>query len=109
MKFREPLFVLGPILLVAALILSFVTRPAPVKVREVVVAKEIKPLRITEVREVCHNDFKAWAVFYGESGWFISPKPALSSNNRNITQMHGIRCDGEEKQHPKADLEDEDK
>ena len=109
MNLKEPLVVLGPILLLAALLLSYFTMPAPVQVREVVVEKQVKTLSIERVIEVCHNDFKAWAVFYGEGGWFIAPKPALSSDNRNITQMHGRRCDGTEEKHPKAELEDEDK
>lgn len=113
MKFREPLVVLGPMILVAALVLMFVTRPAPVQVKEVVVERETQAFSITSVYTVCHNDMQAWAINYvkpdGKVSWFIAAEPARSASSKDVEIMYGTRCDGTEKMHPgdKDDGEDE--
>lgn len=96
MNLKEPIVILGPIFLVAALILSVVTRPSPVHT-----------LSIKEVITVCHNDFKVWAVKYGTNGWMIIPHPALSSTLKEVTIMYGERCDGTEEEHPNIEKEEE--
>ena len=111
MNLKEPMLVLGPILLLAALLLSFVTMPKPVQVREVVVEKETRALSITEIYSVCHNDMQAWAINYvksdGSTSWFIAAEPPRSASSRSNEIMYGTRCDGSEKPHP-GDKEDDD-
>lgn len=91
---RAALIILVPIMGLVALIIGFSDDvPEEVKVKEVVVEREVKRdvLNLTAVYKVCHNGRRHWAVEYGnetEKGWFIAAVP------------DNEKCDGEEKVHP---------